>query len=93
MLIVLQVYDLDDVENGEEDTGDPDYQAGGRRRTLVIGRADYCPENRPNIQYAVEKLRLFETLRSLSHPYHILGDCKVINDLIGTHNDINLIEG
>ena len=37
------MYDLEDVENGDEDTGDPDYQAGGRRRTLVIGRADYCP--------------------------------------------------
>ena len=47
------------------------------------------PENRPNIQYAVEKLRLFETLRSYTN-YHILGDCKVINDLIGKYNKNNI---
>ena len=46
ILITLQCYDL---ANDSDEDSDPDYKEGGRRRCLVIGRADYCPESRQNI--------------------------------------------
>ena len=46
ILVTLQLYDL---ACDKDEKCDPDYLEGGRRRTLVIARADYCPESRHNI--------------------------------------------
>ena len=77
LVIVLQVYDMDETGTDKEK-----YKALGCRRAIVIGRGDYVGENRDNVEYMFQKLKIFETLQHYKSS-QIISDLKMANILTG----------
>ena len=76
LLLVLQLHD----------TSNPDptlWKDGGRRRSIILARGDYCPETRDNIMLLLNKMKLRRALKRLKIPYMIMGDLKMMNTLTG----------
>ena len=77
LLMVLQIFDMDETGADKEK-----YKALGCKRAIVIGRADYVGENRDNVEYMFQKLKIFETLQHYKSS-QIICDLKLANILTG----------
>ena len=87
VIVIAQIYDLseldDDGDANDEKKMDK-MKSLGAKRSLVIARGDFAYESRDNIELIYNKLKLFETMQSYPHWYH-LGDCKVQNTCAGAY--------
>ena len=67
------------------DNPDPegDFKDKGRRKAIILCRADYAPENRENIIMMLSTLNLLPRMKKMQIPFEFIGDMKVQAALLG----------
>ena len=69
------------------DNPDPEgeFKDRGRRKAIILCRADYAPENRENILLMLSTLHLIPRIRKMKLKYEFIGDMKVQAALLGEY--------
>ena len=77
IVFVLQVYDMKNRDPEGE------FKDRGRRKAIILCRADWAHENRDNIILMLSTLKLLPAVRRMAIPYSFIGDMKVQAALLG----------
>ena len=67
-----------------------EFKDRGRRRAIVLCRADYAPENRENILLMLSTLHLLPRIKKMGIKYEFIGDMKVQAALLGEYFTITM---
>ena len=62
-----------------------EFKDRGRRKAIVLCRADYAPENRENILLMLSTLHLLPRIKKMGIKYEFIGDMKVQAALLGEY--------